>query len=129
MADVFAAGTILGGSGTIGQNAKVSKNPFSKFGTRELSLLKVTGLTGVHTNAEVSNSLYNKALAGVQTLGEVFFARAATDVLYVFVATDTLPTADSKTGSTESGDGYGLFEAAIDAATGGSSTVAAATLS
>lgn len=103
----------------------VSSNPNSKLGTRELSFLKITGLTGVGTSTTAANSLLAQALRGVSTRAEVYYYNAqSADVLIVAVAKDTLSASDSMTDETA---GYGLFEAAINAATGGSSTVAAAT--
>lgn len=103
----------------------VTSNPNSKLGTRELSFLKITGLTGVGTAPTAANSLLAKALRGVSTRAEVYYYNAqSADVLIVAVATDTLSASDSATDETA---GYGLFEAAINAATAGTSTVAAAT--
>ena len=103
----------------------VTSNPNSKLGTRELSFLKITGLTGVGSSTTAANSLLAKALRGVSTRAEVYFYSApSADVLIVAVATDTLSASDSATDETQ---GYGLFEAAINAATAGSATVAAAT--
>ena len=115
-------------SATVSANwQKVTANPSSKFGTRELSFLKITGLTGVGSNTTDSNSLLAKALRGVSTRAEIYYYNApSADVLIVGVASDTLSNVDSKSGSDESGAGYGLFEAAINAATAGTCTVAAA---
>lgn len=117
-------------SSTLATNYRVAKNPFSKFGTRELMFLKVTGLTGVGTNSELANSLFAKAIRGAQQMAEIYFVSApSADVFVMAVAADTLPTADTKSGSEESGSGFGLFEAAINAATGGTVTVSTATIS
>jgi hypothetical protein len=106
----------------------VTSNPNSKLGTRELSFLKITGLTGVGTSTTAANSLLAKALRGVSTMAEVYFYSApSADVLIVAVATDTVTNADSTSGGADTGTGYGKLEAAIDAATAGTSTVAAAT--
>lgn len=98
----------------------VSSNPFSNLGTRQLQLYKITGLTGVGTATTASNSLLAKALRGVASVGEMYYYNApSADVLIVGVAVDTL------TNSTDA-NSQELREA-IDAATGGTSTVAAAT--
>ena len=103
----------------------VTSNPNSKLGTRELSFLKITGLTGVGSSTTAANSLLAKALRGVSTRAEVYFYSApSADVLIVAVAADTLSASDSATDETA---GYGLFEAAINAATAGTCGVAAAT--
>lgn len=98
----------------------------SRFGTRELSFIKIT-LSGIETSYTASNSTFVKALKGLQTMAEIYMVGTpASNNVIVAVAADTLTTADSATDLTA---GYGLLEAAINAATGGSSTVAAITTS
>jgi len=93
------------------------------YGTRELSFLKVT-LTGIETTPTIANSNFAKAVKGVQTMAEVYYAAVlTTDEAIIIVSKDTLTTADSASDQTA---GYGLFEAAINAATGGTATVSAA---
>jgi hypothetical protein len=107
---------------------KVTSNPNSKLGTRELSFLKITGIEGVGTSTTAANSILAQTLRGVSTRAEVYYYNAqSADVLIVAVAADTLSASETATDETAT---YGLFEAAIDAATGGGSlacTVAAAT--
>jgi hypothetical protein len=110
---------------TVAANYLKAENPFSRFGTPELTFLKVTGLTGVGTNAGNANSLYSKALRGIAATAELYYANAqSADVLIVGIVANTQSTADSQTDTTA---GYGLLEAAINASTAGTSTVAVAT--
>ncbi len=105
-------------------------NPYVNFGTPALTFLKVTGLTGVGTNAGDANSLFTKALRGVASTAELYYASApSADVLIVAIVANTQTDGDTKPagGLIDTGTGYGILEAAINAATGGTSTVAAAT--
>ena len=130
MADLLAVAAAYDNAGVatvnIGGNANKAVAPFNKHGTRELSFLKITGFTGVEGTTGDANGTYAKVLKGVAAMAEVYHASVITNTVIVGVSTDTLSNVDTKSGSTESGTGYGLFEAAIDAATGGTSTVAAA---
>jgi|AntAceMinimDraft_12_1070368.scaffolds.fasta_scaffold02617_4 hypothetical protein len=93
------------------------------YGTRELSFLKIT-LTGIETTPTISSSNFVKAIQGVQRMAEVYYAAVlTTNEAIVIVSKDTLSASDTATDDTA---GYGLFEAAINAATGGSATVTAA---
>jgi hypothetical protein len=115
---------------TVAANYLKAENPFARFGTPELTFLKVTGLTGVGTNAGNANSLYQKALRGIAATAEIYYANAqSADVLIVAIVANTQTNGDTKPagGLVDTGTGYGILEAAIDASTGGSSTVAAAT--
>ena len=117
-----------GGSATTlmgANNYKMTTPPNGgAYGTRELSFLKVT-LSGIHTTPTIANSNFAKAIKGVQAMAEVYYAAVlTTDEAIIIVSKDTLSASDSATDDTA---GYGLFEAAINAATGGSSTVSAAT--
>jgi hypothetical protein len=115
----------------VAANYLKAENPFSRFGTPELTFLKVTGLTGVGTNSGNADSLYQKALRGVALTAEMYFASApSADVLIVGIVANTQTTGDAKSaanGGVDTGDGYGILEAAINASTGGTSTVVAAT--
>jgi hypothetical protein len=114
----------------VAANYLKAENPFSRFGTPELTFLKVTGLTGVGTNAGNANSLYSKALRGIAATAELYYANAqSADVLIVGIVANTQTAGDVKPsgGGIDTGTGYNLLEAAINASTGGSSTVAAAT--
>jgi hypothetical protein len=115
---------------TVAANYLKAENPFSRFGTPELTFLKVTGLTGVGTGATAADSLYQKALRGVALTAEIYYANAqSADVLIVGIVSNTQTNGDTKPagGGIDTGTGYNILEAAINASTGGSSTVAAAT--
>lgn len=106
--------------------AAAAANPFFRFGTPALSFLKVT-LTDIGANMDAANSLLGQAVKGVQMRAEVYGTQRIDNDNVVFAVVDNTTTnVDSKSGSSESGTGYGLLEADINAATGGSSTVAAA---
>jgi hypothetical protein len=115
---------------TVAANYLKAENPFSRFGTPELTFLKVTGLTGVGTGAGLADSLYQKALRGIAATAEIYYANAqSADVLIVGIVSNTQTAGDTKPagGAIDTGTGYGILEAAINASTAGTSTVAAAT--
>jgi hypothetical protein len=115
---------------TVAANYLKAENPFSRFGTPELTFLKITGLTGVGTGATAADSLYQKALRGVAATAEIYFAHAqSADVLIVGIVSNTQTAGDTKPagGGIDTGTGFGILEAAINASTAGTSTVAAAT--
>lgn len=105
--------------------AVTAANPFFRFGTPALSFIKVT-LTGIGASMTANNSTLAKAIRGLQARTEVFGNVRIDDDNVVFAVVDNTTTnVDTKSGSTESGTGYGLVEADINAATAGTSTVAA----
>jgi|Laugrespbdmm15sd_2_1035082.scaffolds.fasta_scaffold02624_2 hypothetical protein len=115
---------------TVAANYLKAENPFSRFGTPDLIFLKITGLTGVGTGATAADSLYQKALRGVAATAEIYFAHAqSADVLIVGIVSNTQTAGDTKPagGGIDTGTGFGILEAAINASTAGTSTVAAAT--
>ena len=95
-------------------------------GIRELSFFSVS-ITGVHTNYTNANSLFAKAVLGVQTGAEVFFVGTpASNAFVVAVATDT---ADDSGNTDASPTVAEQIKANVDAFTGATSTVAALTAS
>jgi hypothetical protein len=147
MADVYAVAQTYTNAGvadaTLGANARravvyypgtavAGASPYSKFGTRELTLLKATAGSGTPFSAgtlDDANSDYFKAINTIADFGEIFFVTRVSDTVISFmIAEDTRNGADS--GNTQ-GTGYGLLETALGAAvTGGLTfTVVAATLS
>jgi len=103
------------------------RNPgtFSQFGTRDLVFIKVAVTGGSNDmryqdgatsslSFNLSNSLYQKAVNVLQSFGEVYFVGSPGAGGFVAaIASDTRNGADS--GNTQ-GTGYGLAEAAINAA-------------
>lgn len=92
-------------------------NPFTQFGTRELSFLKVTK-TGFFTAATfgTANSNTAKVIRGIQLQAELYgVQRLDDDNLIVIVSKDTVSDWDSATDSTA---GYGLLETAVNTAAG-----------
>jgi len=103
------------------------RNPgvFSNFGTRDLVFIKVAVTGGSNDmryqdgatsslSFNLSNSLYQKAINVLQGFGEVYFVGSPGAGGFVAaISSDTRNGADS--GNTQ-GTGYGLLEAAINAA-------------
>lgn len=115
---------------TVAANYLKAENPFSRFGTPELVFLKVTGLTGVGTNSGNANSLYQKALRGVAATAEIYFASApSADVLIIGIVANTQTAGDVKPagGLIDTGTGYNILEAAINASTEDTVTIELAT--
>lgn len=124
------------GSTTVGANynrnvvyypntSATAANPFSQFGTRKLSLLKITK-TGVFTAATfgTANSNTAKAIRGLQSMAEVWYVgRIDDDNLGVIVSADTLSASDAANDETQ---GYGLLEAALNTAMGTTGVAVAA---
>ena len=108
--------------------------PSTQFGTRELTFLKITAVTGNTGSTSAvdfsgtyttSNSAFSKAVRTIQNFNELYAVGTpdATGFIVV-IADDTKNGADS--GNTQ-GTGHGLLEAAIAAAcatgTGAAATV------
>ena len=97
----------------------------SQFGTRDLTFIKVAVTGGSNDmryqdgatsslSYNLSNSLFQKAVNVLQGFGEVYFVGAPGAAGFVAaISSDTRNGADS--GNTQ-GTGYGLLEAAINAA-------------
>lgn len=108
--------------------------PSTQFGTRQLTFLKITAVTGntgstsavdFSATYTASNSVFSKAVRAVQNFNEVYAVGTPDSTGFIVViADDTKNGADS--GNTQ-GTGHGLLEAAIAAAcatgTGAAATV------
>jgi hypothetical protein len=118
-----------------GSNVRTYTGPFTQFGTRQLTFLKITAVTGDTGSTSAVNfsttytaafSNFAKAVRAVQNFNEIYAVGTpdATGFIVV-IADDTKNGADS--GNTQ-GTGHGLLEAAIAAAcatgTGAAATVA-----
>ena len=91
--------------------------PFTNFGTRQLSFLKVTK-TGFFTTATFGNADSNaaKIVRGIQLRAEIWgVVRIDDDNLAVIVSADTLSASDSATDETQ---GYGILEGQLNLAAG-----------
>lgn len=98
----------------------------SRFGTRELVILNVA-MTGVDTTPNNANSLLVKAIKGIQTMAQVVYVGIpASGNVGVIVEKENLTGAD---GASDETQGFGLLEAAIQAATGVAATVTSKQLS
>lgn len=109
----------------------------TKFGTRELSIIKIAVDVDLFTGSSASGSLYTQAVRALQQTAEVYAVYAPVDstpdYFCAIIATDTQTTGDTKPdgGLIDTGTGYGILEAAIVAGVTGATTVTitAATLS
>jgi hypothetical protein len=113
--------------------AVAGANPYSQFGTRQLTLLKATAGSGTPFAAgtlDDADSDYFEAINAIQSFGELFYVARVSDTVIAFmIAEDTRN--GSEVGSNVQADTYGRLEAALGAnVTGGLTfTVAAAALS
>ena len=99
--------------------------PSTRFGTRDLSILKIEQ-ANVFVNYADSNSLFSKTVRALQQTGEVYAVGtpvdAATDYVQVIVATET--QWDGQVANDPTTDGsFDKLEAAILAGSGVSATV------
>lgn len=93
----------------------------TNFGTRKLAFLTIDMNTDVETNYDTNGSLYQKAVQGLQQLGEVYGIGAPNGQWFTAImSADTLPM-DGQ--NEQSGDTLGTVKDAIDEVTGGSCTV------
>jgi hypothetical protein len=106
--------------------------PSSNFGTRQLTVIKVA-LDTVYVNYANPDSFYSRAVRALQLNAEVYAVNAPTDAspdyFTAIVAYDTLWDGQVSAASTISDASYDKLEAAINDATGGTSTVTVATIS
>jgi len=94
----------------------------SLMGTRQLAYIQVDMGTDVATDYTEPNSLYAKAIKGLQTTIELYAVGAPSGEKFtVIAATDTLPR-DSGDYLAD-GDRNSILEDAVDAATGANSRV------
>jgi len=148
MADIYSVAQTVDNAGntvaTAGSNARravvyypnttiTAANPYTQFGTRELTLLKATSNSGTpFATADLTNanSDYAAAINAIQGFGELFHVQRVSDTVIAFlIATDTVNGAEPN--SNVQADTYGQMEAALNAAVSGSNTftVAAASIS
>ena len=83
-------GATLGDNSGVTITANYLKSaPGSQFGTRALAFYKVTS-TGVATGYTASNSLFEKAVKGIQITSELYFVGTPASDNFVFaIASDT----------------------------------------
>ena len=113
---------------------------YTNFATRQLQIIKVavsgadlTTADGSSGAATDSNSLFSKAVRSLQQFAEIYAVYPPTSgAFYAVVALDTGNSADSGEAKNPApgaiNTGYGQVEAAINAATGGTTTVTTKTL-
>jgi hypothetical protein len=100
-------------------------DPSTQFGTRQLTVLNIAQ-TGVETDYALSDSLFSKTVRALQQTAEVYAVfTPTTDALKVIIAADTQTTGDTKPagGLIDTGSGYNILEAAIQAGSGVAATV------
>jgi hypothetical protein len=113
---------------TITQNYLVSK-PGSQFGTRALSFYKVTS-TGVATNYSTSNSLFEKAVKGIQQTSELYFVGTPASDNFVFAIASDTDAGQTGAAAYVANSAAQTIQTAVRATTGdGSATVGALTAS
>jgi len=85
-----------GYNGISGVTANYLKaKPSTRFATRQLAFVEIE-VTGCHTNPFLSNSLYSRAIRGVQAVAEIFAVGApATNKFMVVIAQDTDGASDN----------------------------------
>lgn len=122
MADVYSVA--VGGT-TVGANSRTTTVGFDH-GTPALGFYKIV-LTGIDTTYTNSNSTFHKAIAALEGFAELYGVGTPASGNVVFVCNDNTANDGSTAGAADGS--WGAAEAAIDAATGGSSTITALTAS
>jgi hypothetical protein len=122
MADVYSVSV---GSTTVGANARTTEVGFDH-GTPALGFYKIT-LTGIETSYTAANSTFHKAIAALEGFAELYGVGTPASSNVVFVCNDNSANDGSTAGAADGS--WGAAEAAIDDATGGTSTIAAITAS
>ena len=149
MADVYSVAQTVSNAGatvaTLGANARravvyypgtavAGASPYSKFGTRELTILTATAGSGTPFAAgtlDDANSDYFQAINTIADFGEIFYVTRVSDTVIAFmIAEDTRNGSETGTPNTQATT-YGRLETALGAAVSGglTFTVAAAALS
>ena len=149
MADVYSVAQTYTNAGaadaTLGANARravvsypgtavAGASPYSKFGTRELTILTATAGSGTPFTTgslDDANSDYFQAINTIADFGEIFYVtRVSNTVIAFMIADDTRNGSETATPNTQ-GTGYGRLETALGAAVSGglTFTVAAGTIS
>ena len=149
MADVYAVAQTYTNAGaadaTLGANARravvsypgpavAGASPYSKFGTRELTILTATAGSGTPFTTgslDDANSDYFQAINTIADYGEIFYVtRVSNTVIAFMIADDTRNGSETGTPNTQAAT-YGRLETALGAAVSGglTFTVAAGTIS
>lgn len=75
--------------GTLVTANYLKASPSTRFSTRQLAFVEIE-VTGCHTNYKLSNSLYSRAIRGVQTVAEVYaVGEPSANKFMVVIAQDT----------------------------------------
>ena len=149
MADVYSVAQTYTNAGaadaTLGANARravvsypgvavAGASPYSKFGTRELTILTATAGSGTPFTTgslDDANSDYFQAINTIADFGEIFYVtRVSNTVIAFMIAEDTRNGSETGTPNTQAAT-YGRLETALGAAVSGglTFTVAAGTIS
>ena len=149
MADVYSVAQTYTNAGaadaTLGANARravvsypgtavAGASPYSKFGTRELTILTATAGSGTPFTTgslDDANSDYFQAINTIADFGEIFYVtRVSNTVIAFMIADDTRNGSETGTPNTQAAT-YGRLETALGAAVSGglTFTVAAGTIS
>lgn len=93
----------------------------TQMGTRQLAFFQVR-ISGASTNYTDSDSTFAKAIRGMQSVVEIYgISRPSGDEFTVIASADTAPFPANR--SNGDGNRNSILEDAVDAATGGSSTI------
>jgi hypothetical protein len=104
----------------VAANYAKTAHPYSNFGTRDLAFYLID-IANIETSVDATNSVFTKVIRGVQSVGELYYVGEPTaNGVIVAVAQQTL------TNSTD--DNSQTLAEAVDAATGGTSTVTLKTI-
>lgn len=100
-------------------------SPSTRFSTRQLQFFEISGLTGVETNPTSTDSLFSKAVRGVQAQAEVYAIGSPDNGAFmIVVADDTANNGDaSDIDENYVNENARSIKQAVDASTGGNSTV------
>jgi len=108
-----------GYNGISGVTANYLKaKPSTRFSTRQLAFVEIE-VTGCHTNYADTDSLYSRAIRGVQAVAEVYaVGLPATNKFMVVIAQDTDGADDNNDINTPDGDTQSMADAVRDSVEG-----------
>jgi hypothetical protein len=70
--------------------------PSTRFSTRDLAFASITGVTGIESDAGLSNSLFSRVVRSVQTQAEIYaVGTPASGAVIIVVAIDTANDGDN----------------------------------
>jgi hypothetical protein len=118
---------------TVAANYLKTEAPFTRFGTPELAVIRITQ-AGVFVSSANADSLFSKSVRALQQTAEVYAVFApvddTTDYYHAIIVANTQTNGDTKPagGLIDTGTGYGILETAIQAGSGVAATITTVTL-